>query len=408
MTDVKHDYIASNESTQQMLGDMYRVSVAIEAALKYMKTDKESICIEKAGDITIFKDGQPFIQIETKHHLGRPNLINRDLDLWKTLRNWVNDYHISSKCKKLIFHTTSVIAKGSLFKFWIRLDARQRAQQLKKASNGREHGFEFKKYYNDIFCVSKLSPQDRKKHFIKLYDVLSKVELHDCQVHYQDYTKHVLENYDFFKMFDTSCGSAIFDEIHKNISEYKPEKNKSWAFSFSNFQQICKHAMEKYPNDITSPGSYPGQYQYTHEYLSEPFVQEIKKLHIVNEKSMISRAISYFRYTKNEITSRFTRNPKDILNFKDYESAIENSLEISQNKYVNRACLNNQWIQESHNHYFECLGKELIKLDNFHPNNTEFQQGTMHWIVTNKIDYNTFWYLEDFYEHISIKKTDTK
>lgn len=406
---VIHDtYKAKNDSTKQMLGDMYRVSVAIEAALKYLDTDKYHMRIEQSGDITIFENDVPYIQIETKHHIGETDITPRDLDFWKTIKNWIEDYDISSKCKELIFYTTSVLNEKSLYYAWNRTNARNRFNLLKKSAEGPNHGKEFSKYYKKIFDVSGFDETEKKIYFQKRYDILKKITIMDSQPHYQDYQNYIIEKYDLFKLYETSCASAIYDEIHKSLSHYKPKENNKWIFNRTDFNNLCKHAFDKYPKDITTPSSYVSKINVEKELDNEIFLQEIKKLKLMNEEITLKKSFSVYKYTKNEIVNRFRKNSTDILNFHDYEKEITNTIEISQNKYINKASRSNEWINESQDHYFNCLEKDLICLTNFHPDNSEFQQGTMHWIINNKDEYRAYWSLEDYYEYIRNKKTDIK
>lgn len=73
-----------------MAGYLYQARYALSVCLRYAYADAGvSVALERMDDVSFQRDGTPFEQLQTKHHIRRAaDLSDASPDLWKTLRVW--------------------------------------------------------------------------------------------------------------------------------------------------------------------------------------------------------------------------------------------------------------------------------------------------------------------------------
>ena len=81
---------AVNDATEQKAGDIYQYLIALRDCFELDGND--TLQIEVNGDVSIISGPAGKFQKEVKHHLGKTFLADRDIDFWKTLANWYEDY----------------------------------------------------------------------------------------------------------------------------------------------------------------------------------------------------------------------------------------------------------------------------------------------------------------------------
>lgn len=102
--------ILINDSTKTFKPIIYQFLIALEKCFEMQ--DDESIWIEKYGDVT----SSSGVQIEVKDY--QKNLTDLDHNVWKTLKNWLDDNFDATRYKNLILLTTQTISKSSKFIDW--------------------------------------------------------------------------------------------------------------------------------------------------------------------------------------------------------------------------------------------------------------------------------------------------
>lgn len=96
------------------LGYLYQTLCALLYSLRYAKNDNNfQVAIETLDDITFYRDSNdPFELIQTKHHrASSASLSNSSVDLWKSLRIWLEHHEsglIPSGCLFYLLTTSSV------------------------------------------------------------------------------------------------------------------------------------------------------------------------------------------------------------------------------------------------------------------------------------------------------------
>jgi len=87
--------VANHQASAQMLGYLYQVRCALDLLLSD-SNEQLSICIEKFDDVAFSNDGDSVSAlIQTKHHInGYGDLSDRSVDLWRTIKVWID--HVST------------------------------------------------------------------------------------------------------------------------------------------------------------------------------------------------------------------------------------------------------------------------------------------------------------------------
>lgn len=141
---------AVNDATEQKAGDIYQYLIALRDCFELVGND--TLQIEVNGDVSIISGNSGKFQKEVKHHLGKTFLGDRDIDFWKTLANWYEDYERIKNFHSLILYSTSGIRITSPFCGWNELTAENKLAKIEKIGSitkDREKGF--REQYTRIF-----------------------------------------------------------------------------------------------------------------------------------------------------------------------------------------------------------------------------------------------------------------
>lgn len=141
---------AVNDATEQKAGDIYQYLIALRDCFELVGND--TLQIEVNGDVSIISGNSGKFQKEVKHHFGKTFFGDRDIDFWKTLANWYEDYERIKNFHSLILYSTSSIRITSPFCGWNELTAENKLAQIEKIGSitkDREKGF--REQYTRIF-----------------------------------------------------------------------------------------------------------------------------------------------------------------------------------------------------------------------------------------------------------------
>lgn len=141
---------AINDATEQKAGDIYQYLIALRDCFELDGND--TLQIEVNGDVSIISGNSGKFQKEVKHHFGKTFLGDRDIDFWKTLANWYEDYERIKNFHSLILYSTSGIRTTSPFCGWNEQTADNKLAKLEKIGSitkEREKGF--REQYTRIF-----------------------------------------------------------------------------------------------------------------------------------------------------------------------------------------------------------------------------------------------------------------
>ncbi|MGI1818541.1 ABC-three component system protein [Lactobacillus johnsonii] len=103
----------SHQASQQMLGYLYQVVYALYLIIS-CEDNNDQIGIERFDDVSFEKNGTPKELIQLKHHVIPGKLTDSSIDLWRTLKVWMDSRDILENDTKLLLITTASAPEGSV------------------------------------------------------------------------------------------------------------------------------------------------------------------------------------------------------------------------------------------------------------------------------------------------------
>lgn len=299
----------SNDATLTELGTNYQYILSLEECVNLNKGEK--ILIEVFGDISK-ESSEDSKQMEVKHHVGKHYLSERHPDLWKSLKNWVENYSSSNKFKTLVLYTTSEIINTSpLFK-WNDTTVVKKLKILHDIGlekKDRETGF--RAYYDFLFAKENKNNLRNLLERIKICSSNSRIDLALMRLKAHSFLKAIPEeNKD--SCINTLLGyifnTGITPPFRKEIT--CEEFEKYWQGIASKFVVGLRPIPDTYANSKPDPCSIKSL-------TSRPFVSQIQK---IKYESEIPRAITnYWRtnLTLTEYCSNLYIFEKDLIAYKE-------------------------------------------------------------------------------------------
>ena len=220
---------AVNDATLNKSGDIYQYLVALKDCFELNEGDM--LQIETNGDVSVINDGGGRFQREVKHHFGNKTISDRDIDLWKTLANWYEDYERVKDFSNYILNTTAIIQDDSPFYGWNNKDRKTKLKCIKDIGTiKKENEKTFRKQYNRIFNDS----YDEGR----LLDILGKFTIEDAKTsidgiskEFSKYIGHIpSENRDGYI-------GALLGEILMKVTE-PPHRWEVTKTVFDEIQQV--------------------------------------------------------------------------------------------------------------------------------------------------------------------------
>lgn len=220
--------LAINDATTQQAGTIYQYLIALRDCFEL--DDDDVLQIEVNGDVSKKNSSGGLFQKEVKHHFIDKALSDRDVDFWKTLANWYEDYERVKGFSAFILSTTARISKSSSFYNWNFLKKKEKLERIKKIGieiKKREKNFrkQYKRIFNDTY---------NEKHLIFILDRFS-IESSQTSIQgiSKDFTKFIgtipNENRDAFI-------GALLGRILIKV-KYPPYK---WEVTKSEFEKILQ------------------------------------------------------------------------------------------------------------------------------------------------------------------------
>ncbi len=354
MNKLKHNASAS------IRGTIYQFYVALEKCFGLL--EGKSIYIEKYGDVTSSTE-----QIEVKHY--QRGLTNLDLNLWKTLKNWLDDDFNIGQYSGLILLTTQKIGANPFFADWNNKTAIEKRQILDTI---------LADFYNQARQSSNtkttLEYVLNENRIEKLLEILEKFKIDDSaprDVEYvnnlkQRYCKHVpQDNRDNY--INTLMGYLVSPGVSNN--------KDGWEITYTDFSQKSQTLTEVYGQNATifPHSSNPSEEESNH-CSSYQFVTKIKD---INYNEVISKATSDFIRTRNIISKELKQYQFNKTDYENYENDIHTR--YATNYITSSRNTNTQdTIKDSKNFYDEITGQYSPKFRNFNDTPIYFKNGLLH------------------------------
>ncbi len=360
-----------NDATLKLLGPLYQYIVALECCLNANKD--EIIYIEQRGDVANHD-----MSMEVKHHCDEKHrLSDRHEDFWKTLANWVNNYHVISNYQHLVLLTTSIIDEKSKFWNWNKFSKEEKYQIIKDISN-EEITKTISNYVEKIFNFnSYLFYQE-----CDLLKILNKFKIKHSHKRIKEKYDELLEHPAFITIpFENR--KELLRNLLGYIQELAIENPEDWKIKQEEFEKQMISLARKYVKDeIPLPHIRTIEDIDVQEFQHEVFVKEIEK---IDYKKVIPSAVDNYIRTKNDTVHLYNSDIEMHSNIKKYEKELIESLGYEKDS---ESMLENVDIttrkKASRKFYLSCMKWQLKKVDGILINEDYFQRGMLHLIVDDK------------------------
>jgi len=367
---------AINDATLNKAGDIYQYLIALKDCFDL--NDGDVLQIEVNGDVSVINKNGGVFQKEVKHHLGKKTLSDRNIDFWKTLANWYEDYDRVKSFSDFILSTTAG-NESSSFSNWNNMNKVEKLEliiEIGREIKPREKTF--REQYNRIFNDT----YDKQR----LLHILDKFTIQFAQTSIagisREFTKYLLpiseEHRDGYIY-------ALLGGILKKVAEY-PHK---WEVTKKEFEELCiTEALARGINGtIKLPNEYaksviPDKEKKILEH--KEFVEAIREIHYDEE---IPTAISEYWRTQMTIIKYFHNNPTYIESLEEYIDDLNQKLKYCKKKEIDAEGKNfNEQIKISKSLYNDVMQWKAEDFGTIIHNRNFFQHGVIHNIV-DETDY---------------------
>ncbi|WP_088044508.1 hypothetical protein [Bacillus sp. EAC] len=362
-----------NDDTLTKLGDIYHFLIVLEHCLEL--GEGETIAVEMYGDISKLSEKQS-INMEVKHHYKTHKLSERNIDFWKSLKNWVENSKKMDDFKQLILITTSEVDEKLSFSKWNNLSKYEKYQTIKDIGlTIKEREETFRKIYNEIFNYS----DDI------LLNILEKLTLYTSQSDIEERFSRLQKDRFFFGIENEKIPFFI-NELMGYILTRPISSPHTWYIKHEEFKTYVVEVLKRYSTHSRPlPDIYADKEPHNIvSYYKEPFTKEIYNIEYGDEE-VRDAIINYWR-TKQTAIHYFHNHPIYLRDFNLYKSELE--AKLNRIKRTKKRSFDNsnirQCIVKSQDFYDEGLDLDAIPFGSINPNRLFFQHGTIHEIVNEK------------------------
>lgn len=369
-----------NDDTLTKLGDIFHYIIVLEKCLQ-MK-EKEKIIVEQYGDLSKVSH-ENSENIEIKHHTSEMNFADRNVEFWKSLKNWLENYDNVKQFKKLMLLTTSTIKVDSIFFEWNSINKEKRFAIVKQVgSEKKEKEQQFRDYYNKIFSFPKS----------KILCVLERMELVTSETGIKKRKRELMQE-PVFMLISEEYADSFINELLGHILLLPSEPPHSWVINYDDFKKKANEIRDRFSKGTRPlPDSFRRQEPLdTERYLERNFVTAIHEIEYLSE---VNTAIRNYWRAIQTIVNYFQDNPiflDDIEGYKDDLTDKLNRLKrIAMRRQLSPEM--NDVIIKSQDFYDEIMSLGAEPFGTISPNRNFFQQGIIHEIVDEQ---KLNWYLGD-------------
>lgn len=370
MTDIK----LPNNATDSIKGVIYQFYIALDYCFALRKGER--IYVERFGDITISSNSQ----IEIKNYSSP--LTDTHENLWKTLKNWLEDDFNLSLYKHLVLLTTQDLGSKSILFGWNNLDANAKLEILQRIQESYQKRTKKDKTIDELITIV-LSEDNRSR----LNDVLSKFTIA---------TKYP-NGEEFYERLKEVHGKGVLEENRGKyinslmgfIMSPKIADQTGWEISYDEFTaQVSAYTNLYRSKTIIFPSHTKPNVDST-QYETYLFVQKINAIELYNE---IPFAVTDYVRTQETILSELKNYEVPESSYEAYE---ENILEIHNQEYrkAKRQC-SADVISASQSFYDTMMNKEIQRFYHFNDTPLYFRNGIIH-TIANDDTRNLKWDLSD-------------
>jgi len=357
---LKHD------STKTFKPIIYQFLVALEKCFEMQ--ENESVWIEKYGDVTSSNREQ----IEVKDY--QKDLTNLDHNVWKTLKNWLDDGFDISYYNSLILLTTQTVSSTSKFIDWNNKNKNEKFKTLNSIvedyNKQKEKSETTQKLLDNVLDSIKND---------KLLEILEKFTIQSEAENDETLYKKLLET-----RTDGILGEKK-DEYINSLVGYviKPEiTSDGWEIKNKEFRQKTKSLLETYTSTtrvFPKIEMNPITDDVVESHQSYLFVSKIEDIGYDEVKS---DAISDFIYARKTISEELRSH--DILpkEYDSYENEVFKSFKTKHRKALRSADPTNN-IDKSKDLYDDVTDEVAPDFYNFNDTPKKYRNGLLHEIAND-------------------------
>ncbi len=357
MTDIK----LPNNATDSIKGVIYQFYIALDYCFALHKGER--IYVERFGDIAISSDSQ----IEIKNYSS--SLTNTHENLWKTLKNWLDENFDPSSYKHLVLLTTQYLGSKSNLFGWNDLDVNKKLETLQTIQSSYQKRTKKNQTIDELISIV-LSKKNRSR----LNDVLSKFTI----------TTEFPNSEEFYENLKEIHGKGVLaenrgkyiDSLMGFIMSPKMADQTGWEISYDEFTaQVSAYTDLYRTKTIVFPSHTKPNVDST-QYSTHLFVQKIDAIELSDE---IPYAITDYVRTQEIILQELKNHAVPESSYEAYE---ENLLEIHNQEYrkARRQC-NDDVIGSSQSFYDTMMNKDVQQFHFFNNTPLYFRNGVIHSIA---------------------------
>ena len=283
-----------NSNLQGTKGFVYQFWTALQLCFELQP--KEQLLIETEGDLSV--SGR--VQIELKHYNETKNLTNSDLNIWNTLKNWMDDSFDYSKYRYLVLRTTQPMGPKSIFENWNKKDSDKRLEIVRSYIELSENTFQ-----NNLKKPKTDPPESLRLMRIiinhnqpnKLFEILSRFQI---ATESPDFTEtHNELKHIQCKGIPQANQDAFLSALVGYVIRPDVVTHENWSISYEDFKIQVEEATAKY--NLSSkrfPQKYRSEFnapltKEQEELQNNLFVQKIKE---IDHDSQIHAAIKDYSF----------------------------------------------------------------------------------------------------------------
>lgn len=364
----------AHDATKTIAPIFYQCYVALEKCFDLL--ENESVYIETYGDVTVVSENESN-QIEVKSY--EKDLTNLDHNIWKTLKNWLNDPNIP-KYKNLILLTTQDLGTITAFKDWNSKNENEKLQILQNIKN--------------TFLQQKIKAKDTQEllsfvldnsRYEKLVELLGKFVIASSQENDEELYQRLIQTKTLGILLDkkTDFINSLMGHI---ISP--PITLQGWEITYQSFHAKSDSLIEEFcSKTVIFPATYRTTMATEEEERQHSEYTFIKKIDEINHKEVKSDAISDFIYTRKIIFEELTRYEVAEYHYANYQKEIHDTY---KSKYSTASLETNitNLTKKSKIFYNEVTGADAPNFRNFHDTPKRFRNGLLHQMADDDSDAN--------------------
>jgi hypothetical protein len=368
-----------NNATVTVKGIIYQFLVALKKCFELQ--EGESVYIETFGDVSIFKEDAE--QIETKFY--KKDLTDMDINVWKTLGNWIDDKFDINSFNSLILLTTQKIKPASKWYGW---NDKNMSDRLKTVNEIKDDFLKKQKKSKELAAIIDKIFDNSKNG--KLRIVLGKFYIDHNAPDDEKFYKIIRDEY--AKVVPKIQRDKFINSMFGFIIAPETINSNSWQIEYGKFakeaEELTKTLVETtmvFPEKIHLKDVKPEEYN---EHL---FVQKIRQ---IQYEKVIPDAVTYYAQTQQMVFQELSKSLTVSKSYENYDEEIYNNFQIRYGTECRNLAENENAIKKSKNFYDSSMLADSDKTFHTYSNIPDyFKRGILH-IRANDEDSNLKWLLE--------------